>query len=103
MMKSVYRYPIMIGMPKFYEHVSPKSMRDNVRFHKFCTGISLAIFEVLVLCPFERIKIYFMTANNRQSDQEVLQKESFRSYYRNAKSSGLVRDLYKGLGSLLFR
>lgn len=26
MVKSVYRYPIMIGLPKFYQQVSPKSM-----------------------------------------------------------------------------
>ena len=60
MLKNIYRYPLMIGMPQFFEtHLS----FANQRVQKGLTGVSIALLETIILCPFERIKTYLMTAN----------------------------------------
>lgn len=60
-MKNVYRYPMMIGLPTFYAKILPKSVQQNKHAQKFCTGMSIAVLESFILCPFERLKTYFMT------------------------------------------
>ena len=80
----------MIGLPSVFEkHVESKAMQ------KLLTGASIAIIESFIICPFERLKTYFMTVH---ADQ----RSSFSRYYD--KSRGLfIQDLFKGLGPLVCR
>jgi hypothetical protein len=96
MFKNVYRYPLMIGLPNFYETHLPESVRKNKKTQKLCTGVSIAVIEGMLLCPFERLKTYFMTVHASTG-----QKETFRSYYN--QSGNLLADLYRGVGSLIAR
>ena len=60
MLKNVYRYTLMIWLPYFYQ---TKCNIKNQRVQKGLAGISLVVIESAILCPFERIKVYMMTAN----------------------------------------
>jgi len=60
MLKNIYRYPLMIGMPRLIE---TNFNFGNQRVQKGLTGISIAMIESMILCPFERVKTYLMTAN----------------------------------------
>ena len=73
-MKNVYRYPLMIGLPSFYEERLPDIIRENKKYQKFFTGLSIAIIESFILCPFERLKTYFMTksANGTSGNTGVM-------------------------------
>jgi hypothetical protein len=59
--KNIYRYPLMIGMPQVFE----KRIADR-RVQKFFTGLSIAFIESFILCPFERLKVYFMTYSHKE-------------------------------------
>lgn len=50
----------MIWMPYFYE---TKVQVKNQRVQKGLTGISIAMIESAILCPFERTKTFLMTTN----------------------------------------
>jgi hypothetical protein len=58
-LKNVYRYPLMISLPHFYEQrvVGP----ENRKLSKLMAGFSIALIESLITCPIERAKVYFMT------------------------------------------
>ena len=62
MIKNVYRYPLMIGLPSFYEKHLPAKIRENKPVQKLFTAMSIAVIESFILCPFERLKTYMMTA-----------------------------------------
>jgi hypothetical protein len=51
----------MIGLPSFYGNNLPKKVRDDKKFTKLLTGLSIALIEAAILCPVERVKVYFMT------------------------------------------
>jgi hypothetical protein len=51
----------MIGLPNFYEKNLPQKIRENKKVQKLFTGLSIAVIESIILCPFERLKTYFMT------------------------------------------
>ena len=60
LLKNVYRFPLMIGLPHFYETYFNFG---NQQFQKGLAGLSIAAIESFILCPFERAKTYLMTAN----------------------------------------
>lgn len=57
----------MIGLPNFYKKVLPEKVNNNKVLQKLLTGSSIAIIESFIICPFERMKTYFMTVNYDQS------------------------------------
>lgn len=60
-MKNAYRYPLMIGLPGLFEkRVESKSLQ------KLLTGASIAVIESFIICPFERLKTFFMTVHADQ-------------------------------------
>jgi hypothetical protein len=67
LVKNAYRYPLMIGLPNFYKKVLPEKVNNNKVLQKLLTGSSIAIIESFIICPFERMKTYFMTVNYDQS------------------------------------
>jgi len=58
-LKNVYRYPLMISLPHFYEQRLVGV--ENRKLSKLMTGFSIALFESFVTCPIERAKVFFMT------------------------------------------
>ncbi len=61
MLKNIYKYPLMVGLPRFYNQNLPQSMREHKWLQKLLTGCSIALTEACITCPVERVKVYFMT------------------------------------------
>jgi len=60
MLKNVYRFPLMIWMPHFFEtNIDFK----NPHIKKVLTGVAISAIESTILCPFERVKTYLMTTD----------------------------------------
>ena len=95
--KSFYRYPLIIGLPNFYKENLPNRIRENKKMQVFCCGFSVAFVESFILCPFERLRTYFMTQENFKSNESKI------SQYLKDVKSGLIRDLFKGIGPLIIR
>ena len=58
-LKNIYRYPLMISLPHFYEQRLVGA--ENRKTSKLLAGFSIALIESLITCPIERAKVYFMT------------------------------------------
>ncbi|CDW78178.1 UNKNOWN [Stylonychia lemnae] len=93
LLKNVYRYPLMITLPGFFQQNMP--MLKDKWFAKFLTGTSIALVESLILCPFERFKVLFMT----QSSSSRLGYLGYLKLYKNQ----LRGELFKGLTPLTAR
>jgi hypothetical protein len=105
MVKNMYRYPLMIGLPNFFEKHFPARHKDNKKLQKLCAGFSIAAIESVILCPFERLKTYFMTARSLRNDgrhAEEGAKVTLSTFIKES-DSGLVRSLFKGVGPLFLR
>ncbi len=61
LVKNTYRYPLMVGLPSFYQANLPSKIKENKQFLRLLTGISIAMVEATLTCPIERVKVYFMT------------------------------------------
>ena len=97
-LKNIYRYPLMIGMPNFFE----STLRvKNQRVQKGLTGLSIAAIESLILCPFERLKIYLMT-NQSVNKKGLSWVTQFRNE-TNSRGDGLIRELFRGYLPLFTR
>lgn len=57
----------MVGLPSFYKNSLPESIKEHRVLTKFLTGGSIAIVEATLTCPIERLKVYFMTTNDKIS------------------------------------
>lgn len=68
-------------------------IRENKPVQKLFTGASIAVVESFILCPFERLKTYMMTAKANEY--------GIRSYIRS--STNIIPDLFRGIGSLILR
>lgn len=77
-------------MQTFYKHFLP---RTNEVVRQTVTGFSISFCELVIICPFERIKVWLMTTKS-QGDARVT------NYYNKNFS---IRDLYTGFVSLLLR
>lgn len=67
LLKNTYRYPLMVGLPTFYNGYLPPSIRENKNLLRLLTGTSIAMIEATLTCPIERLKVYFMTTNDKVS------------------------------------
>lgn len=92
-LKNSYRYPLMVGLPSFYRDNLPEIIRKKKSLLKFLTGTSIAIFESLITCPVERLKVYFMTTSDK-----ISYREFFKMYENN-----LFKELFRGYGPLFVR
>ena len=53
---------MMIFIPKFYMEALPTKIKESApALHKGLAGITIALFESIVTCPFERVKCQLMT------------------------------------------
>ena len=61
LLKNSYRYPLMVGLPSFFQGHLPDIIKEKKVLVKLLTGTSIALVEAFITCPAERLKVYFMT------------------------------------------
>ncbi|CAF2031413.1 unnamed protein product [Rotaria magnacalcarata] len=95
--KQTYRWPMMLFFPQFYhDHVlSHRLQKQYPRLPKILTGLSIANFEILVINPLERLKVWLMTSPTRISLLEFFQRRS--------DTRDIIRELYRGTSAVFFR
>ena len=83
LVRNCYKYPLLVGLPKFYEDKLSISGSPL----KLLTGFSLAFGESIISCPLERAKVYFMTSKEITSYSQFFdmvkgnrRKELFRGF-----------------------
>jgi len=54
--KQAYRYPLLLVLPIVYAKIF-----NSIAMISFATGFSIAILEIWVLAPLERLKVWLMT------------------------------------------
>ena len=92
-MKNIYRYPLMVGLPGLFERNLSKTLIQSKKTQKLLTAVSIGVLEGMILCPFERLKTYFMTAQRQ---------EGFKGYLQMSKGE-VYKDIFRGLGPLTLR
>jgi hypothetical protein len=94
LLKNTYRYPLMVGLPRFYAQNMPKAIRQRESLMKLMTGVSIGLVEATLTCPVERVKVYFMTTTDT--------KLSYREFFSSLR--GRVRkELFRGFTPLFVR
>lgn len=93
LLKNTYRYPLMVGLPTFYNQNLPGKIKENKQFLRLLTGGSIALVEATLTCPVERIKVYSMTTNNHIT---------YRQFFKNNKGK-LRKELFRGFTPLFVR
>lgn len=102
--KNIYRWPLMLYMPKFFNKLNSKifsknnSSYNSEGLNKIQTGLFLANFETLFISPIERLKVYFMTHKKRNSKFYSL----FYVFYKENKGF-MSKELFRGLEASLYR
>ncbi|CAD8044461.1 unnamed protein product [Paramecium primaurelia] len=95
--KQYYRWPMMIFIPKFYMEVLPTKIKESApALHKGLAGITIALFESLVTCPFERVKCQLMT---QQQSKSVLKY----MWEHDGGIKGFTRDLFTGMEVMILK
>ena len=95
--KQTYRWPMMLFFPSFYrDRLLPSPIQQRYpRLPKILTGLSIANFEILVINPLERLKVWLMTSPERISLLE---------FFRQRLNTGdVVRELYRGTSAVFYR
>lgn len=88
--KQIYRWPMMIYFPKMYK----KYLGDRPSLNKILTGLTIANIEILIICPLDRLKVFFMTS---QKAKNLLM------YFISVNSNRLIKELFAGLGPSYWR
>ncbi|MDP3935793.1 MAG: MC/SLC25 family protein [Alphaproteobacteria bacterium] len=83
MLKQAYRYPLMIALPVVFG-----TFTSSVACISIATGLSIAMLEVWVITPMERVKVWLMTYQKSSGGIKAL----FKALRRDA-----IHSLYKGL------
>eukprot|EP00347_Sterkiella_histriomuscorum_P019430 403341656 len=95
LIKNSYRYPLMVGLPRFYNENLPPAISQNKPLQKLLTGSSIALVESVITCPIERTKVYFMT-----TQQKGL---SYKHFYQNVVKGDKIHELFRGFTPLFMR
>ena len=92
--KQLYRWPLMLILPQAYNSVIPTSVKNNYpSVAKISTGLTLAVVDTFIICPFERLKVCLQT---KKSDLSLI--NFLKENRRNLSTS-----LFRGLESLFYR
>jgi len=83
----------MVGLPNLYKNYMPESIKEHKQLLKLLTGCSIALVESTLLCPIERVKVYFMTTT---------EQITYRQFFKN-NSNHLMKELFRGFGPLFAR
>jgi len=88
--RNSYKYPLMIGLPNFF-----KQKIENEGVCKIMTGGTIALTEAMITCPFERLKVFFMTT---PPDKQ----QSYLSFMKSIQGN-TFRELFRGFTPLFSR
>lgn len=83
MLKQAYRYPLMIGLPVLFGQLT-----NSITLISISTGLSIALLEVGIITPLERLKVWLMTYQIPSGGIKTFLK----AFHHSA-----VYTLYKGL------
>lgn len=92
-LKNSYKYPLLVGLPSLYNERLPDTIRQNKQILKLLTGASIALIETTILCPAERVKVYFMTQNLNQT---------YKGFFTSIRGN-VWKELFRGYTPLFFR
>ncbi len=94
--KNCYRWPMMLYFPSLFDKTLPKRLiRSFSGLPKILTGMAIANIEVFIICPLDRLKIFFMTSSSKGINM-------FKYFYINHKEN-MMRELFRGLGVSYWR
>ena len=96
-LRNIYRYPLMMGLPAFYRNYLPQAIKDNKQLLRLLTGFSIAMIESTLTCPIERLKVYFMTAQHHKGGEL-----SYKQFFQE-NSGKLSKELFRGFTPLVMR
>jgi hypothetical protein len=88
--KQIYRWPMMIFFPRLYK----KYLGDRPSLIKILTGLTIANIEILIICPLDRLKVFFMTSQKAKN---------LFLYFISVNSDRLIKELFAGLGPSYWR
>ncbi|CAD8053714.1 unnamed protein product [Paramecium sonneborni] len=95
--KQYYRWPMMIFIPKFYMEILPLKIKEAApALHKGLAGITIALFESIVTCPFERVKCQLMTQQQSKSVVKYM-------WQHDGGIKGFTRDLFTGMEVMVLK
>jgi hypothetical protein len=80
--KQAYRWPLQISLLGFYNNLFEKKISRTTA--GIFSGMTMAAIEVGIICPFERIKVWLMTAH--------LKSKGIRSFF----STFPIKSLFDG-------
>lgn len=94
--KSVYRYPLLIFFQGVFDRIFPgmEKSTKNLALVKALSGFCVANIDSVIVCPLERMKVFFMTRSDF--------KGGYISYFKT-HSQALVKVLFKGLNIHMLR
>ena len=92
--KQLYRTPLMIYLPNLVAKTLnlPSDKNTGGKMSKMVTGVLIALADVVLANPFERLKVWLMTNQNR---------DSATVFFRQSKN--ILKDLFKGFEPSLWR
>jgi Mitochondrial carrier protein. len=92
--KQLYRWPLMLVLPQFYNVVIPQSLKASYSsLPKIATGMSLAAIDTFIVCPLERLKVCLQT---KRSDLNI------RTFFKE-NNREMAKSLFRGLEPLFYR
>lgn len=89
MVKQAYRYPLILTVPAAFSNVTNSGIVISI-----ASGVVIAIIEVWVMVPFERLKVWLVTY---QSDKGGV------VLFWNTLKGDVWHTLYQGLGATAMR
>jgi len=96
-MKNIYRWPMMIFLPSFYQNKIPSSLAEHYPgLPKVLVGLTIANLETFVVCPLERLKIWNMTTGENKRHSLL------GNFFRESRSKVLF-ELFRGYQAQLWR
>jgi len=93
--KSIYRYPLLSGLPRFYANLFGSDYKKHQHKMKLLTSCSLAVIEATIITPFERLQVFVMTSKSTQ--------KNYGAFYKMISQSNIRKELFKGYTPYLTR
>lgn len=93
--KQAYRFPLMLYMPSFFKRYLPGEVLEKYPTSpKVFTGFSIACLETGVVGPLERMKVWLITKEKKQT---------LRSLFVSENGGSLTRTLGAGINAVFAR
>jgi hypothetical protein len=94
--KNFYRWPMMLYFPHLFDRSIPDRLVHLFPgLTKILTGLAIANIETFIVCPLDRLKVFFMTSSTKSHNL-------FKNFYNNHKGN-LIKELFRGLGVSFWR